>query len=224
MYHPRHLKPTHHWLAATAVLLVLVAVLAGARALQGSGPSGEETARNVAGTTTRHERAATALRECTAVRERQAAPLSAAARSLAQWKVHVGAMNQLVAGRITLAQATAFWSRTRVGADRRAQEFRTADATTKPATACRRLSGTGPAVAACARDVVRRAATLRAARTAIDTWQRHIRDMEMLRMGRMSPARATQMWLMNWRRGVRQLDAYDAAVRRSAHGPACPTS
>jgi hypothetical protein len=38
-----------------------------------------------------------------------------AAGSVAQWEVHVGAMNKLVTGVISLRQATAFWNQTRVG-------------------------------------------------------------------------------------------------------------
>ncbi len=55
--------------------------------------------------------------------------------------------------------------------------------------------------------------------TALATWHRHVRDMEMLRMGTMSPARATQMWLQSWHEGQRQVTRYRAAVTatRSAH-------
>ena len=46
--------------------------------------------------------------------------------------------------------------------------------------------------------------------------------MDMLRMGTLSPEKATEMWLAMWRRGVRDLDAYRAAARNPVLEVQCP--
>jgi hypothetical protein len=135
-------------------------------------------------------------------------------------------MNQLVAGKISLAQATAFWARTRVGAADRVAAFRSADAgylAGSPRCETGRLpaSAVSPALASCARSVNGRENVLARARTAIDTWHKHIEAMEMLRMGQTSPAQATRMWLKMWRMGSRQIDGYHAAVRQTRGGGSC---
>ncbi|MFC4786248.1 hypothetical protein ACT8ZV_17355 [Nocardioides sp. MAHUQ-72] len=143
--------------------------------------------------------------------------LQAAAPALDQWEVHVGAMNQLVSGAISLQQATQFWNQTRVGAHQRLARFRAADRSLAVrAGACPAPEGLPDAPAAlrsCSRVVAHDRTTLDTARTSIDTWEHHVHDMEMLRSGRLSPAAATQMWLASWRQGVRELDAYHAARR-----------
>lgn len=53
--------------------------------------------------------------------------LERAGRSLEQWRDHIGAMNQLVAGDITLAQTSQFWNSTRRGAASRIAAFEVAE-------------------------------------------------------------------------------------------------
>jgi hypothetical protein len=168
----------------------------------------------------------TPLDRCTSAADRLAGSLARAKAALDQWAVHVGAMNQLVTGSITLPQATAFWNRTRVGAYRRIAAFDTADRALRrsgvdcPAPA---LLGTrsSPALRACSRHVAALTEQLDAARTAISTWADHVQAMDMLRMGKLSPARATQMWLSMWQRGTDQIDRYSAAARAAARTPGC---
>jgi hypothetical protein len=138
--------------------------------------------------------------------------LRAAEPAMDQWAVHVGAMNKLVAGELTLQQATAFWNQTRVGAQRQIARFQDAVSMMRhhgvdcPAPA--RLSSASPALRACAQRVAADLRTIEAARTAIHTWDEHVHHMEMLRLGTMSPARATRLWLSLWHQGVRELEAY----------------
>ena len=56
------------------------------------------------------------LDRCQSVYDAQSAPLQAAGGSLTQWEVHIGAMNKLVVGAITLKQASQFWNQTRIRA------------------------------------------------------------------------------------------------------------
>lgn len=156
------------------------------------------------------------LARCQEVFEAQTRPLRAAEASLSQWEVHIGAMNKLVTGAITLEQAREFWDESRVSADgllaRHASALqmfgqRTARCPrTKPGTLT-------AAEARCTRAVAARGKALYEASVAHATWRVHVGHMEMLRSGEMSPDEATQSWLMNWRQGVRELRAYRTAAR-----------
>jgi hypothetical protein len=167
---------------------------------------------------------------CRAVRSSQSEALRAAARTLAQWQTHVRAMNQLVAGEITLGQAAKSWNATRIGAARRVEAFRSADAEVASAGRCSasaeptRSTADDDPVATCVRSVGLRVDALEAARVSIQTWHHHLRDMEPLRTGQMSPARATRLWLENWREGVKELDGYDDLLRRTTQVGGCPAT
>ncbi|MBD3924661.1 hypothetical protein IEZ26_08525 [Nocardioides cavernae] len=155
-------------------------------------------------------------------------PLGAARPALRQWDVHVDAMNQLVVGEITLQQATAFWNQTRLGAQRNVDRFRKAwTALERTGVDCPAPALLGPAPAAlrsCSRLVEAELGAAQTAKTSIDTWDTHVHHMDMLRMGTLSPEKATEMWLSMWRRGVRDLDAYRAAARNPVLEVACPGS
>ena len=152
-----------------------------------------------------------------------AAPLRAATPALDQWEIHVGAMNKLVVGAITPEQAGAFWSQTRAGAERNLANFDSASRRVRSAVVdCpppSTLSQASRALRACAQHVVREQQGLETARIAMRTWRTHIRDMKMLDMGHLSPEVATQLWLANWQRGVRELRTYRSATR-AMDGPA----
>lgn len=151
-----------------------------------------------------------AVDQCRARFDAQAEPLAAAAASLAQWRVHVGAMNQLVSGSITLRQATAFWDRTRVDAQERLAAYDAAAASLHGLARCHRED---TEIARCRDAVHARSRQLSLADRSLATWREHVQHMEMLRHGHLSPKKATRMWLASWHRGVRQLDTYDAAAR-----------
>lgn len=163
------------------------------------------------------------LAGCRGAWRAQAATLQAAGRSLAQWRVHVGTMNRLVAGEISMAQAIAIWDRTRVGAAARVVDFdRAHGAYAAEASACAGPAGGSaapeppPWPAECVAMVGARDGAVGAATVAVTTWKRHIRDMVLLRAGRMTPERATRLWLRSWRQGVRELDAFAAAHDHAA--------
>jgi hypothetical protein len=165
---------------------------------------------------------------CSEGAEALEAPLGAARPALRQWGVHVDAMNDLVVGEITLQQATAFWDQTRVGAQRNVERFRKAwVALERTGVDCPApgLLGRAPAaVRSCARLVEAELGVARTARTSIRTWDAHVHHMDMLRLGTLSPEKATEMWLSMWRRGMRDLDAYRAAARNPALEVECPGS
>jgi len=160
---------------------------------------------------------------CTQVVAARRAALDAATPAMDQWSVHIGAMNKLVVGAITLAQANAFWASTRTAAHQKIHQFQVADNRARSLTVtCPPAALVDDATAfGCARTAAQQGAALDAVRSAIRTWKRHVHDMEMLRMGHMSGAMATQMWLASWHRGVAQLRAYQQALDR-VPGDACP--
>ena len=161
---------------------------------------------------------------CQSVYAEQRAPLRAAADSLGQWEVHVGAMNKLVAGEITLDQAWEFWNQTRVGAHAKLHAF----ATARGDYAQRIFRCPGPDRAAgakaepdtCHHAVTARGRALRLASIALVRWEEHVHHMDMLRAGEMTPEQATQLWLQNWQAGDREIRAYQAAAR-TAKGLSC---
>jgi hypothetical protein len=172
----------------------------------------------VAGTEATASSSPDALTRCRTVELAQQAPMRAARPALDQWQVHVGAMNKLVAGTITLDQANAFWNQTRVGAARHVDAFlravhayhrRGSGSCVRP----EQVPDTATTLYTCAAAVAVRDDALEAAKRAARTWKRHVGQMEMLRMGHLSPARATQMWLASWRAGQRQLTTYDHTLR-----------
>ena len=165
------------------------------------------------------------LARCREVFEAQSAPLRAAAASLDQWEVHIGAMNKLVTGAITLNQATQFWNQTRVGASTKLQSFAAARERFQQRSArCPAPSNSGTAIPperrACYRAVAARNQTLRLAIVSLETWQQHVHHMEMLRRGEMTAQDATRLWLQSWRTGNDQVRAYRAAAR-AANGKTC---
>jgi len=168
----------------------------------------------------------TRLERCTAAAGLVERPLGLAQPALDQWEVHVGAMNKLVDGEITLQQATAFWNQTRVGAYHRIGRFEEAEAHLKRRGAdcpTPRLFGSGssPALRACEQHVAAELRALDSADTAITTWKHHMHDMDQLRAGKLSPTAATQMWLTMWHRGVSQLQDYRAAADAAQHVGTC---
>lgn len=166
------------------------------------------------------------LDRCLDAVDKLARPMRQAQPALDQWAVHVGAMNKLVVGAITLPQATAFWNQTRVGAHHHIRAFDRAMAQVEQdgvdcPTPDRLGAKASATLRACSTQATAETRTLAAARTAIETWRHHVQAMEQLRTGRLSPAAATRMWLTMWQRGVEEIKAYRAAARAERHAPWC---
>ena len=170
-----------------------------------------------------------AAETCRLANLRQQAPLSAAEVSLAQFDKHIDAMNLLVAGKISLSVATTFWDETRVKAAENVKNFRRADEdlagnarscpALDPAVADAAPYGEVVAIKSCASAITARTTALVRARAAVTTWEHHVHDMEMLRMGHLTPAQATAAWRKNWHTGEKQLAAYEKAVAKATKVP-----
>jgi hypothetical protein len=164
-----------------------------------------------------------AVEECRWLWRAQESPLNAAATSLAQWQAHIDAMNQLVAGAITLDQATLFWEQTRVEAAQNVRAFTAADrAHVAGDRSCRSpLTADDTAVdvetlSACEEAVEARAEVLDAARVSIQTWHHHVIDMNLLRAGKLSPELALELWRRFWKQGLEELAAYGKQLGETA--------
>ena len=218
---------------AVGVLLLIVWLIVSPDFLSSDGADEPRLGRGLPSRTPSAEQPSSPdqMQRCIDAATAMKAPLRRAASSVAQWQIHVGAMNKLVSGAITLRQATAFWSRTRVDALQRVAQFERAW------TRLQRQGVNCPApeglpsqsvkkLRSCAQQVHADMQVLRAARTAIGTWRSHVHAMNMLRMGMLSPSRATQMWLAMWHRGQNEINSYRVAVRvsREVSGSGCPSS
>ena len=214
-------------LLAVAVVLVLVLGLGWARwwVPDESGAGSEpERAQLVEGTVRPEERSAHAGRQgtiharlgrCEEVYSAQVMPRQAVRPAMRQWEMHIGAMNKLVTGAITLAQVRAFWNQTREGVTRNLAQFEDAQHVFDLRTArCPKPVPRSPEqLRGCAAVVAARQRELNRAAVALDTWRTHVRHLEMLRHGELSPEDATRMWLQSWRKGSHQVEAYRAAAR-----------
>jgi hypothetical protein len=159
---------------------------------------------------------------------RQKAALGAAAVSLAQFQKHIDAMNLWVSGKISYAVATTFWDQTRVAATTNVATFKKADRDLVAGTAkCQVLSGSAAGwapsqtseVQACVDGLAAGSKALSLARQAAATWAHHVEDMEMLRMGHITPAQSRAMWQKNWKQGQKQLKAYNTALAKAEKSP-----
>lgn len=161
------------------------------------------------------------LGRCAEVYAAQAPSLRAVGPAMTQWEVHIGAMNKLVVGAISLAQAQQFWNQTRHGAARNLEKFGDAQHVYQQRTArCPSPSGqASKSLRECAAVVTAQHRELTRAAVALDTWRTHVHHMEMLRRGEMSAEDATQVWLASWRAGARQVDAYRSAARDAQQVP-----
>jgi hypothetical protein len=161
--------------------------------------------------------AETRLDSCRTLFAQELQALLAADASMEQWQLHIDAMNQLVAGKITLAEATAYWSATRKGAIHRVHRFRRLDdRLTRSQHECAGGRGSaGPHLTACVQATRAVGRTLASARTATRTWRQHIHEMEMLRRGDISPTRALNMWVAMWHTGQDQVERYSHRTMKS---------
>jgi Mrp family chromosome partitioning ATPase len=171
-----------------------------------------------------HDSIDAALGDCRSHWNAQDEPLETAASSMEQWQVHIDAMNQLVAGKITLRQASAFWEKTRVRAGQKVERFFDADSAytageyscRAPATARHGDPGL-VTLSGCRRGITQREEAIQAARVAIETWHHHVVDMNMLRAGKMSSTRAVRLWNKYWRQGAAEVHDYRVQLRQAGH-------
>ncbi|KRF38069.1 hypothetical protein [Terrabacter sp. Soil810] len=158
-----------------------------------------------------------AVASCRAKWALQSAARADAYRSLSQWDRHLKIMNDLQAGKLTLAEAKAAWPATTEKAADNIVAFRAADkALAASKDACAVAAGATGADA----DAIRRcAASLKAvggvlarARVAIAPWETHLKDQSHFKAGGMTPAAAEAAWRALWQKGLATLPGYQAVA------------
>lgn len=213
----------------TLTVLVALGFIAGAFLLlspnardddpEDSSNDGDQTPAAVESTvtaTTPDVTAADARAECQNLLARQAQVTVTADQTMAQWRLHIDAMNQLVAGAIDLEQATAFWKSSEDAAKRRIAAFERADAALRSdAGEC-----VPPADKTCRTATKEWSHVLAAARPAAETWMHHIHDMDALMAGEVTPEQALAAWVDKWREGQQQIRVYDRRMDQ-AQGLSC---
>ena len=160
---------------------------------------------------------AQAVASCRAKWGLQSAARADAYRSLSQWDRHLKIMNDLQAGKLTLAQAKAAWPATTEKAAENIAAFRAADqALAARKDACAVDAG---ATGAAAEAVRRCAASMRTvdgvlarARVAVAPWETHLKDQSHFKAGGMTPAAAEAAWRALWRKGLATLPGYQAVA------------
>lgn len=210
-----------------AVVMTLVLLWAGQALFPGPGTPGDTAAERVSGPTTEQTARSTGegpadstselFDRCGKADTAKERARKAAAAAMVQWEIHVGAMNKLVLGSITLEQAQQFWDETRAKAAGGLEEFDDAERLLARHTArCPRPVGRMPEeLRECAASVRAHRRELERASVALDTWRVHVHHMEMLRRGELTPEEATEMWLESWEEGNRQIDAYRSAADKA---------
>ena len=182
-----------------------------------SSPSVTETP--TATTTTEADPVAAAAASCRSVWGLQAAARDDAYRSLSQWQRHLAIMNNLEAGKISLATAKAQWPATTVKAADNIVAFRSADQAFRSSkdTCALDASVTGAtadAVRQCAASMKTVDDVLVKARVAIAPWETHLKDQSHFKAGEITPASAEAKWRALWQKGLDTMPAYQAVAQK----------
>ena len=174
------------------------------------------------------------VERCARVHASRVPALEAVGPALAQWQVHMGAMNKLVVGSISAAQLREYWDGTRVAAVRGLGDFGKAQRTHERITSrCPAPEkGASDRLRTCAAAVASQRRALAAAEVALDEWRTHVHDMEMLRRGDLTPAELTLAWQERGgegrrqvrlvREGLRDVSRSSPRSRRPGTGRPCP--
>ena len=170
-----------------------------------------------------------ALASCRTAWGLQSVARSAADRSLSQWQRHLQIMNDLQAGRISVATAKAQWPSTTDRAQENVAAFRAADqalgastatCASSPSAKAAMTAATNAALTRCATAMGSVDAVLARARTAIAPWEEHLTDQSHFKAGGMTASMAEAAWRVMWRKGLATLPAYLDAAQES-RGATC---
>ncbi len=223
--HGRHRK--RHVVGPVSAAIATVAVLAGVWWVVNV-PLDQDDPSRPARTPTASTQAAVvrATDDCRAARELFTEDVVAMHGAIQQWRIHIDAMTQLVAGRIDLAQAVAFWDSTRVEGKRSVAMWQRADgryATERRSCAVPQgAGGTAAGLEACRQRQDAADAVLTVARRTLTDWEEHIGHMDALRAGKLDPGHALHLWDRMYERGKVALQDYDVAYRHLEQLPECP--
>jgi hypothetical protein len=160
-----------------------------------------------------------AVASCRTAWKLQSAARADAYRSLTQWDRHLKIMNDLQAGKITLAEAKAAWPATTEKAAENIVAFRNAEKARAAAKdRCAVAAGaSGPkadAVRRCIASMKTVDNVLAKARVAIAPWETHLKDQSHFKAGGMTPAAAEAAWRALWKKGLATLPPWSAVAQQ----------
>ena len=164
---------------------------------------------------------------CRTAWQRQKSALAAAATSVGEWQAHLKIMNDLQAGKISLAKAKKDWGPTTAQASPHIAAFHEADkAYTSGAERCDNpdtaaTNADAAALKTCAQGMKVNDGVLAAARTAIEPWETHLKDQSHFKAGGITAIKAEALWRSLWQKGLKLNPPYFAAVKSGASA-ACP--
>ncbi|MGH8970227.1 MAG: hypothetical protein ACRDV1_09795 [Actinomycetes bacterium] len=224
----RHRRPHLMTTAGTAILALAAAglvLVTWAIAQPGDRTPPDDAAPSVGTTSSRAQSAAVASRaaDCRAADRLATRDMAAVDVAIVQWRRHIDAMTDLVAGKISLAQANDFWDATRLaGRQSLAQWHRVDRLFLRDHGSCSKpVRTTNDTVRSCQERVAAATDVLAAARHTLDDWAVHVEQMEQLRAGKLSPAHALHLWNAMYQRGLVGLRHFDAENRAYGALPAC---
>jgi hypothetical protein len=154
-----------------------------------------------------------ALARCAASFQNQLAAVEAANVSLDQWKMHIRAIDEVVAGHLTLRQAQSLWTRTRKGALHKADTFQ-ALADEASQGDCPTGTSAPARLRACQRAGRAYGKAVAAAEDTTHVWEMHIKQMEDLPADTIT-RQQTHMWRDMWKTGQQLLATYRRDLRRA---------
>ena len=170
---------------------------------------------------------AVAVDECRSAWARQAKAAATASTVLREWDAHLDIMNDLQAGKISLAKAKKDWGPTTAKAPQHIADFHAADRTYRSAEQRCALPENVPtgdqakALATCAAGMKVVDGILAKARTAVEPWETHLKDQSHFKAGGITAARAEALWRSLWQQGLKRNPPYFRAVAAGAKAT-CP--
>ncbi|ADU50039.1 hypothetical protein [Intrasporangium calvum] len=170
---------------------------------------------------------AAAVDECRSAWARQVKAAAAASTALREWDAHLDIMNDLQAGKISLAKAKKDWAPTTAKAPQHIAAFHSADRTYRSAEQRCALPENAPtgdeakALSTCAASMKVVDGILAKARAAVEPWETHLKDQSHFKAGGITAIRAEALWRSLWQKGLKRNPPYFRAVAAGAKAT-CP--
>jgi hypothetical protein len=151
------------------------------------------------------------------------AAVAAARTGASHWSIHTQARTDFLAHKITLAQTTAEFKRTKLLGPADQKTFADALAAYETvADGCNDLPAADAAAQTCATKADALRATVAAGQAVMADWASHLRNMALHADNEMNATQARTAWIAAWKSAPANLNAFSAADKASTTKPSCP--